>query len=44
MGRTEDLLQKAVSVVQATTSQVSSGSALSQDKIKLAQKLLTVSI
>ena len=35
--------QKAVSVVQATTYQVSSGSVLPQEKVKLAYKLLGVS-
>jgi hypothetical protein len=41
--RIEEALQKAVSVVQATTSQVSTGSALPQEKLKLAYKLLGVS-
>ena len=43
VGKVEDVPQKAVSVVQATTSQVSSGSALPQEKLKLAYKLLSVS-
>ena len=43
MGRVEDVPQKAVSEVRATTSQVSSGSALPQEKVKLAYKLFGVS-
>ena len=44
MGRVEDAPHtKAVSVVEATTSQISSGSALPQEKLKLAHKLLGVS-
>ena len=43
MGRVEDVLEKAISEVQATTSQVSSGSVLPQEKVKLAYKLLGVS-
>ena len=44
MGRVEDASHtKAVSVVQATTSLVSSGSVLPQEKLKLAHKLLSVS-
>ena len=43
VGRVEDVLQKAVSEVWATTSQVSSGSALPQEKEKFAYKLLGVS-
>ena len=39
MEKVEDVPQKAVFVVQATTSQVSSGSALPQEKLKLAYKL-----
>ena len=35
--------EKAISEVQATTSQVSSGSVLPQEKVKLAYKLLGVS-
>ena len=35
--------EKAVSEVRATTSQVSSGSVLPQEKVKLAYKLLGVS-
>ena len=38
-----DVPEKAVFVVQATTSQVSTGSALPQEKLKLAYKLLGVS-
>ena len=34
---------QAVSVVEATTSQISSGSALPQEKLKIAHKLLGVS-
>ena len=41
--KVEDVPQKAVSVVQATTSQVSSGSAVPQEKLKHAFKLLGVS-
>ncbi|XP_039803732.1 HIV Tat-specific factor 1 homolog [Panicum virgatum] len=40
VGRVEDVPQKVVSEVQATTSQVSSGSAMPQEKVKLAYKLL----
>ena len=40
MGRVEDVPEKAISEVRATTSQVSSGSALPQEKVKLAYKLL----
>jgi len=43
VGRVEDVPQKMVTMVQATTSQVSSGSALPQEKLKLAYKLLGVS-
>ena len=44
MGSSEDAPHtKVVSMVQATTSLVSSGSALPQEKIKLAHKLLSVS-
>ena len=43
MGRVDEVPQKAISVVQATTSQVSSGSVLPQEKVKLAYKLLGVS-
>ena len=44
MGRVEDAPHtKAVSVVEATTSQILSGSALPQEKLKLAHKLLGVS-
>ena len=41
--RIEDAPKKAISVVQASTSQVSSGSVLPQEKLKLAFKLLGVS-
>jgi len=43
VGRIEDVPEKAISEVQATTSQVSSGSVLPQEKVKLAYKLLGVS-
>ena len=43
MGRVEDVPPKAVSEVQANTSQVLSGSALPQEKVKLAYKLFGVS-
>ena len=43
MGRVDEVPQKAVSVVQATTSQVLSGSVLPQEKLKLAYKMLGVS-
>jgi hypothetical protein len=44
VGRVEEVPHiGAVSVVQATSSLASSGSALPQEKIKLAHKLLTVS-
>ena len=43
VGRVEDVPQKAVSKVRATTSQVSARSALPQEKVKLAYKLLGVS-
>ena len=43
MGRVEDVPEKAISEVRATTSQVSSGSVLPQEKVKLAYKLLGVS-
>jgi len=39
----EDAPEKAISVVQASTSQVSSGCVLPQEKLKLAFKLLGVS-
>ena len=42
MGRVEDVPEKAVSEVRATTSQISSGSAVPQEKLKLAFKLLGV--
>ena len=41
--KVDEVPQKAVSVVQATTSQVSLGSALPQEKVKLAYRLLGVS-
>ena len=43
MGRVEDVPEKAVSEVRATTSQISSGSTVPQEKLKLAFKLLGVS-
>jgi len=43
MGRVDEVPQKVVSVVQKTTSQVSLGSVLPQEKVKLAYKLLGVS-
>ena len=43
MGRVEDVPEKAISEVRATTSQVSSGSVYPQEKVKLAYKLLGVS-
>ena len=43
MGVIEDAPKRASSVVQASTSQVSSGSVLPQEKVKLAYKLLGVS-
>ena len=43
MGRVEDVLEKAISELRATTSHVSSGSVQPQEKVKLAYKLLGVS-
>ena len=43
MGRIEDVPKKAVSEVRASASQVSSGSVVPQEKLKLAFKLLGVS-
>ena len=43
MEKVETVSQKAVSAVQTTTSQITSGSALSHEKLKLAYKLLAVS-
>ena len=43
VGRIEDVPEKAVSEVRATTSLVSLGSFLDQEKMKLAYKLLGVS-
>ena len=43
MGRIEDVPEKAISEVRASASQVSSGSVMPQEKIKLAFKLLGVS-
>ena len=43
MGRIEDVLEKAISDVQASASQISSGSVVPQEKLKLAFKLLGVS-
>ena len=42
MGRIEDVPKKAISEVRASTSQVSSGSVVPQEKLKLAFKLLGV--
>ena len=41
--RIEDVLEKAISEVRASASQVSSGSVVPQEKLKLAFKLLGVS-
>ena len=41
--KVEDVPQKAISMLQMTTSQDSSGSVLPQEKVKLAYKLLGVS-
>ena len=43
MEKVEDVPKRAISMVQATTYQVSSGSAMPQEKSKLAFKLLGVS-
>ena len=43
MEKVEHVPKKAISVMQATTSQVSSGSVVPQEKLKLAFKLLGVS-
>ena len=43
MEKVDEVPQKAVPVVHATTSQVSLGSALPQEKVKLAYRLLGVS-
>ena len=43
MGKVKDVPEKAISKVRATTSQVSSGSVVPQEKLKLAFKLLGVS-
>ena len=43
MGRIEDVPKIAISEVQASASQVSSGSVVPQEKLKLAFKLLGVS-
>ena len=43
MGRIEDVPEMAISEVRASASQVSSGSVLPQEKLKLAFKLLGVS-
>ena len=43
MARIEEVLEKAVSDVWASTSQISSGSVALQEKLKLAFKLLGVS-
>ena len=43
VGRIEDVPKKAISEVRASTSQVSSGSVVPQEKLQLAFKLLGVS-
>ena len=43
MGRIEDVLEKAISEVRASASQVSSASIVPQEKLKLAFKLPGVS-
>ena len=43
MGMIEDAPKKAISEVRAGTSQISSGSVVLQEKLKLAFKLLGVS-
>ena len=43
MEKVEDVPKRAISMVQATTSQVLSGSVVPQEKLKLAFKLLGVS-
>jgi len=43
MGKVDEVPQKVVSVVQATDAQVTLGSVLPQEKLKLAYKLLGVS-
>ena len=43
VGRIEDVPKRAVSEVLASTSQVTSGSGLSREKVELAFKLLEVS-
>ena len=43
MGRIEDVPKRVVSEVLASTSQVTSGSGLSREKVELAFKLLEVS-
>ena len=43
MGRIEDVPKRAVSEVLASTSQVTSGSGLSREKVELSFKLLEVS-
>jgi len=42
VGRIEDVPKRAVSEVLASTSQVTSGSGLSREKVELAFKLLEV--
>ena len=43
VGRIEDVPKKAISEVRASTSQVSLGSVVPQEKLKLAFKLLGIS-
>ena len=43
MGKVDEVTQKVVSVVQATDAQVTLGSVLPQEKLKLAYRLLGVS-
>ena len=43
MGRIEEAPKRAISDQRASTSQISSGSVLPQEKLKLALKLLGVS-
>ena len=42
METVQDVPEKAISVVQASASQISSGSVLPQEKLKLAFKLLGI--
>ena len=43
MEMVQDVLEKAISEVQASASQISSGSVLPREKVELAFKLLEVS-